>query len=153
MKSILITIILVLFSFLFAEKYAVIYSPVKENLSMMRNTSKLDPKDMETVWQATYLKWEELAKNGYKFENIFVLYGDGIDYYRLDNYVSVRYSPEYLGLPKNYKMTKGKATTDEFNKSIIELENKTKKEDEMKVLIYDEGKFVEPDHFSKKESV
>lgn len=134
-----------------AEKYAIIYSPVKENLSVIRKASKLDPKDMEIVWKATYLKWEELAKDGYKFKNIFVLYGDGIDYYRLDEYLDVRYSPEFLGLPRNYKMTKGKAIQEELNKTIIYLESKIKKEDEMKVLIYDGVKLFDPDQFSKKE--
>ena len=139
----LILILFLTVSLIFAEKYAIIYSPVKEDLSVAKSSSNLDPKDMEIVWKETFLKWEELVQDNYKFENIYVLYGEGIDYYRyLGVNIVYRYTPAHFCLMRNYKITKGNATEIELDKKISEIGSKIKDSDSLKIWKYIDEKFI-----------
>ena len=143
MKGLAGIIILLVAMMVYGEKYALIYSPVKENVSVVKQSWTLDVKDMEIVWKATFLKWEEFLKSGYKPKNIYVFYGDGIDCYRYFMELPARYTPEQFGFPVNYKITSGKANGEELESIKEKIIDNLKPGDFLRTVYYDGKSFIE----------
>lgn len=130
LRNVVLILSLMLFTFLYAEKYAIIYTELQENSSS---------KVMESAWKTTFLKWEELyRKDNYKLEYIYVLYSDGIDYSCTiyGTSLDLRYSPHQYGIDYIcYKKTPAsKVNLDTLTET---LKDKLKSKDELNIFKYD----------------
>ena len=82
-----------------------------------------------TMWNDTYLMWEELYQKGYKNENIFVLFRDGRDQYSWDfQHIARRYNPREL-YPEIRKITDYAATKENLELVIEKLKTECTKDD------------------------
>jgi len=84
---------LFVFSFVQAENYAVLITgdtPMWDAIGEKTWGDPTDPGPYDEFWSDTFLMWETLWQYGWKDENIFVLFGNGIDWNSL-NQTNPRY--------------------------------------------------------------
>jgi parallel beta-helix repeat protein len=83
------------------EKYAVIitgdYAATNGTWAVANGVTDNSP--MEEFWNDTYLMWELLHDRGYSYDNIYVLFADGIDYTFFgqdDRYKASKYGQDFV---------------------------------------------------------
>ena len=118
-----------------AEKYAVLitgdYAAKGVPESALWQTGSTERAPMAEFWHDTYLMWEMLYKNGFKDENIHVLFADGEDFYLTEagDWVADRYRPQWADMPTGFTITDGAATKNNIRNAASELKSKMTEDD------------------------
>jgi hypothetical protein len=118
-----------------AEKYAVLitgdYAAKGVPESALWQTGSTERAPMAEFWHDTYLMWEMLYKNGFKDENIHVLFADGEDFYLTDagDWVADRYRPQWADMPTGFTITDGAATKNNIRNAASDLKSKMSGDD------------------------
>jgi hypothetical protein len=97
---------------------------------------------MAEFWHDTYLMWEMLYKNGFKDENIHVLFADGEDFYLDNSWVAARYRPQWADMPTGFTITDGAATEANIRNAATELKSKMTEDDFLFVWTFDHGGYI-----------
>jgi len=121
-----------------AEKYALLitgdYAAGNRTVEWGDGESAVNGR-YEEFWHDTYLTWEMLQDRGYKDENIFVLFADGVDYWT-NNYVHSRYTPMNVNFEGT--ITDYSATLSNLQAVASELESLTN-DDFLYIWTFDHG--------------
>lgn len=143
-----IILIAVSMSLLPAEKYAVL---ITGDYAATPGGDKSNP--LNEFWNDTFLMWEMLVtKMDYKPENVYVLFADGVDYWKVPgSNIHERYTPQHYDdkpgfefIDEYYQITEnayndGAATLGNLQQLTGELKDKLNEEDFLFVWTFDHG--------------
>jgi len=130
-----------------AEKYAVLITGdyagknIPDAKQWNGGYGKSD-RGFDEFWNDTYLMWEQLRLKGYKDENIFVLFANGVDYTVTDPFIHTRYNPnvqKFPTVPRQETITDLAATKGNVQAVFNQLRSKAATDDFLFVWTFDHG--------------